>query len=142
MSAQAQQLGRLSAVERAQYASNGYVVREAAFDADERARIIDASEELVERLVRNRQGQRVKVSNYVFDSDYSNGVVIKWEGDTDIVHGIEPFAHLSPSLKAWGYDARFIEPMKDIIGYEALDLFTEKLNLKRPRDGGVNPLHQ
>ena len=82
--------------------------------------------------MRDRQGQRVKVSNYVFDSDYSNGVVIKWEGDTDIVHGIEPFAHLSPALKAWGYDARFIEPMKDIIGYGALDLFTEKLNLKRP----------
>ena len=66
------------------------------------AQIIDASEELVERLVRNRQGQRVKVSNYVFDSDYANGVVIKWEGDTDIVHGIEPFAHLSPASEGVG----------------------------------------
>jgi ectoine hydroxylase-related dioxygenase (phytanoyl-CoA dioxygenase family) len=142
MSAQSQRVGRLSAAERAQYASNGYVVREAAFDADECARIIDASEELVDRLVRHRQGQRVKVSNYVFDSDYANGVVIKWEGDSDIVHGIEPFAHLSPALKTWGYDARFVEPMKDIIGHEQLELFTEKLNLKRPRHGGVNPLHQ
>lgn len=140
MSAHAQ--SRLSAAERVQYASNGYVVREAVFDAGERARIIDASEELVDRLVRDRQGQRVKVSNYVFDSDDANGVVIKWEGDTDIVHGIEPFAHLSPALKSWGYDARFVQPMKDIIGHEQLELFTEKLNLKRPRYGGVNPLHQ
>ena len=107
MSAQSSGSGRLSTTEREQYATNGFVVREAAFDADERAQIIDASEQLVDRLVRDRTGQRVKVSNYVFDSDYANGVVIKWEGDTDIVHGIEPFAHLSPALKTWGYDARF-----------------------------------
>jgi phytanoyl-CoA hydroxylase len=143
MSAHASGFGRLSANERAQYATDGFVVRESVFDASECKRIVDASEELVDRLVRDRKdGQRVKVSNYVFDSDRANGVVIKWEGDSDIVHGIEPFAHLSPTLKEWGYDARFVEPMKDIVGYEHLELFTEKLNLKRPRYGGMNPLHQ
>jgi phytanoyl-CoA hydroxylase len=133
---------RFSEAERARYAKDGYVVRESAFDADECRRIVDACEELVERLVRNRQSQRVKVSNYVFDADVANGVMIKWEGDTDIVHGIEPFAHLSPSLKTWAYDPRFVDPMKDAIGCDDIELFTEKLNLKRPRFGGVNPLHQ
>ena len=128
--------------ERARYARDGYVVRERAFDAAECARIVDACEALVDRLVRDRHGERIKVSNYVFDADVPNGVMIKWEGDTDIVHGIEPFAHLSPELEAWAYDARFVDPMKDAIGHDPIELFTEKLNLKRPRFGGVNPLHQ
>ena len=133
---------RFSADERARYARDGYVVRERAFDADECTRITAACEALVDRLVRDRRGERIKVSNYVFDADVPNGVMIKWEGDTEIVHGIEPFAHLSPELKAWGYDARFVDPMRDAIGFEKIELFTEKLNLKRPRFGGVNPLHQ
>jgi phytanoyl-CoA hydroxylase len=130
------------AAERTRYANDGYVVRESAFDAAECARIVDASEALVDRLVRDRHGERIKVSNYVFDADVPNGVMIKWEGDTDIVHGIEPFAHLSSDLKAWAYDPRFVDPMKDAIGHDSIELFTEKLNLKRPRFGGVNPLHQ
>jgi ectoine hydroxylase len=69
-------------------------------------------------------------------------VYIKWEGDTDIVHGIEPCARLSPALHAWALDPRFVEPMQDFVGHEAPILFTEKLNLKRPHHGGENPLHQ
>ena len=68
--------------------------------------------------------------------------MIKWEGDTDIVHGLEPFAHLDPVLKAWALDARFVEPMCDFVGDANPSLFTEKLNLKRPGIGGVNPMHQ
>jgi ectoine hydroxylase-related dioxygenase (phytanoyl-CoA dioxygenase family) len=55
---------------------------------------------------------------------------------------IEPFAHLSPELEAWAYDPRFTEPMQDLVGHPEPRLFTEKLNLKRPRIGGVNPLYQ
>ena len=142
MATQTQRVGRLNRAEQQRYATDGYVVRERVFDAAECRGIVDACEDLVDRLVRNRQGKRTRFGSYVFDSDLTNGVVIKWEGDTDIVHGIEPFAHLSPALEACGYDPRFVEPMKDIIGCETLGLFTEKLNLKRPRHGGVNPLHQ
>jgi ectoine hydroxylase-related dioxygenase (phytanoyl-CoA dioxygenase family) len=133
---------RFSPMEREQFSTAGFVVRERVFDAVEQRSIIDACEVLVEQLVRNRRGERIKFGSYVFDSDIANNVVIKWEGDSDVVHGIEPFAHLSPALKAWGYDARFVEPMQDIIGRDELELFTEKLNLKRPHHGGVNPLHQ
>src|SRR5574337_1219278 len=122
---------RFSADERARYATDGYVVRERTFAADECARIAAACETLLDRLVRDRRGERITVGSYVFDADVPNGVMIKWEGDSDVVHGIEPFAHLSPELKAWGYDARFVDPMRDAIGYESIELFTEKLNLKR-----------
>ncbi len=43
---------------------------------------------------------------------------------------------------AWATDRRFLTPMQDFVGDAAPELFTEKLNLKRPERGGVNPLHQ
>jgi len=112
------------------------------FSTAELADIVRHCEELVERLARDRVGHRVQASGYVFDSDAQHETIIKWEGDTDIVHGIEPFAHLSPPLESWGYDPRLTQPMEDVIGHPEPTLFTEKLNLKRPRIGGQNPLHQ
>ena len=133
---------QLTAAERGTLAKDGYVVRERVFDADEIASITASCEALVERIVRDRQGKRVKASVYVFEPDMIQETYIKWEGDSDIVHGIEPFAHLSPQLEAWAYDPRLTEPMQDLIGHPEPRLFTEKLNLKRPRVGGLNPLHQ
>lgn len=133
---------RLDPAERRSYRDLGYVVRRAVFDVAELAAITAECEALVDRLVRNRQARRRRFGSYVFDADLENGVIIKWEGDSDVVHGIEPFAHLSKPLEDWAYDERFVEPMRDMLGCEAPALFTEKLNLKRPRMGGINPLHQ
>jgi ectoine hydroxylase-related dioxygenase (phytanoyl-CoA dioxygenase family) len=133
---------RLSEAEKADYQTRGYLVRERAFDDDEVTAMLGCCESLVEKLVRNRRGERISFGSYVFDADAQNNVIIKWEGDSDIVHGIEPFAHLSPELEAWAYDARFIDPVRDLLDTDAPKLFTEKLNLKRPRHGGVNPMHQ
>lgn len=134
--------GRLSAAEREFLDRNGYVIRENVFGPNEVGAIKVACEDLVDRLVAERRRKRYHVGSYTFEPNNEQAVYIKWEGDTDIVHGIEPFAHLSPELKAWAYDARFVDPMKDAIGHDPIELFTEKLNLKRPRFGGVNPLHQ
>jgi ectoine hydroxylase len=134
--------GRLDDDERRRLATDGYVVRTGVFPPADVAAMIEASEALVADLVRDRRGRRLKVGSYVFDPDLVRGVMIKWEGDSDVVHGIEPFVHLSPALHAWALDPRFVEPMRDVIGDADPILFTEKLNLKRPRHGGVNPLHQ
>ncbi len=133
---------RLDADERRRLAKDGFLVRADVFPAGDIAAMIDASEALVAELVQGRRGRRLKVGSYVFDPDMTRGVMIKWEGESDIVHGIEPFAHLSPALRAWALDPRCSEPIKDLIGDEHPILFTEKLNLKRPRHGGPNPLHQ
>jgi hypothetical protein len=133
---------RLCAAERDGLDRDGFVVREHVFSADEVAAMIDASEALVDDLVRDRQGMRLPLGSYVFDPDFAHDVIIKWEGDTDIVHGVEPLAHLSPVLHEWALDPRFVEPMVDIVGDDEPVLFTEKLNLKRPHHGGPNPPHQ
>lgn len=134
---------RLDADERSRLARDGFVVRSGVFAPADVAAMVDASEALVADLVRDRRGHRLKVGSYVFDPDLIRGVMIKWEGESDIVHGIEPFAHLSPALETWALDPRCLEPIQDLIGGdEPPILFTEKLNLKRPRHGGANPLHQ
>jgi ectoine hydroxylase-related dioxygenase (phytanoyl-CoA dioxygenase family) len=133
---------RLGGDERQRLETDGYVVRANVFSRSELAAMIAASEALVADLVRDRRARRHKVGSYTFDPDLARGVMIKWEGDSDVVHGIEPFAHLSPALHTWALDPRCVDPMQDLIGDASPILFTEKLNLKRPRHGGENPLHQ
>src|SRR3954470_6227611 len=133
---------RLSDAERERMTRDGYVVRESVFTADEVASITASCEELVDRLVDGRQGKRYHVGSYTFEPDQLTDVTIKWEGDSDVVHGLEPFAHLSPELEKWAHDARFTDPMIDFVDDDTPALFTEKLNLKRPFHGGANPLHQ
>jgi ectoine hydroxylase len=128
--------------EQAQYDRDGYLVRESVFSADEVGAMITAGEELVAGLVEGRGGRRFTVGSYTFEADALEAVMLKWEGDTDALHGIEPFAHLSPELERWGLDPRFTEPMQHVIGHDSPILFTEKLNLKRAHHGGPNPLHQ
>jgi ectoine hydroxylase len=133
---------RLSGPERERMRNDGYVLRESIFTRDEVAEITDACERLVADLVMDRQGKRYHVGSYTFEPDKLSDCTIKWEGDTDVVHGIEPFAHLSPDLESWAYDPRLLGPSVDFVDDDQPELFTEKLNLKRPRVGGRNPWHQ
>jgi ectoine hydroxylase-related dioxygenase (phytanoyl-CoA dioxygenase family) len=132
----------LTTAEQDQLDRDGYVIRHDVFRPDEVAEIVEECEALVDRLVRGRTGSRVQASGYVFDADRTHTTIIKWEGDTDVVHGIEPFAHLSAPLESWAYDPRLTQPMEALVGHDRPQLFTEKLNLKRPRVGRPNPLHQ
>ena len=133
---------RFSAEELDAYERDGYVVRERAFSTDEVAEITEACERLVTTIAAQAKGNRAKAGSYVFEPHKELAMMLKWEGDTDVLHGLEPFAHVSPEMKRWALDPRFIDPMKDICQDEEAVLFTEKLNLKRPRVGGKNPMHQ
>jgi ectoine hydroxylase len=133
---------RLSDTEQVAMAEDGYVVRTSVFSREECAVITELCESLTASLVEDRHATRYHVGSYTFDPDLLTGCTIKWEGDTDVVHGLEPFAHLSPELESWAYDRRLVEPSIAFIGDEQPILFTEKLNLKRPFHGGPNPWHQ
>lgn len=133
---------RFTADEREAFERDGYLVRRGVFTPGDVADMAGHCEQLVDDLARDRRGNRFRAGSYVFDPDLVNLTVIKWEGDSDVVHGVEPFAHLSRPLADWGHDRRFLDPMRSILGDEHPELFTEKLNLKRPHVGGPNPLHQ
>jgi hypothetical protein len=89
---------QLSDIEEEQLERDGYVVREAVFDRAELDAMITSSEELVAGLVAGRHGRRFTVGSYTFEPDALSLVMLKWEGDSDQLHGIEPFAHLSTDL--------------------------------------------
>jgi ectoine hydroxylase-related dioxygenase (phytanoyl-CoA dioxygenase family) len=128
--------------ERRRFDEDGFVVRRGVFPAGEVDDLAAASEELVAELVKDRHGMRMPMGSYVFEPDFTAGLMIKWEGDSDVMHGVEPCAHLHDRIHDVAYDQRLIDPMRDIVGDDAPVLFTEKLNLKRPHVGGANPLHQ
>ena len=134
---------RLDASEREQLYRQGYVVREGVFDAAECAVIAQDCEDLITQLQNAKRADKQVVGSYMFELQREAGVVVKWEPSApDIVMGIEPFAHICKPLENWGLDARLVDPCKDIVGEDEVILFTEKLNLKRAREGGPIVLHQ
>jgi hypothetical protein len=122
--------------ERDRFERASYVMRTGVFGADEVAAMTEASEALVAAVIRDRVGRRLRAGSYVSELDLVHNVIVKWEGDSDVVHGIEPLAHLSPALDRWAHDERLVGPMRTMVDDPEPMLFTEKLNLKRPRHGG------
>jgi ectoine hydroxylase-related dioxygenase (phytanoyl-CoA dioxygenase family) len=128
--------------EREGYERDGFVIRRSVFDEDDLDELRTAAEEVITQIVAHRQGRRMPAGTYTFELARMSETIIKWEGDTDVVHGIEPFAHLHPTFVKYGEDPRFTALAKDIIGLEELSVFTEKLNYKRAHQGGRVALHQ
>ncbi|MEJ2132895.1 MAG: hypothetical protein P8Y95_15040, partial [Gammaproteobacteria bacterium] len=110
---------RFSESERRAYDRDGYVVRTDVFSQEELESLALACERVIDALVTGRAARRRRVGSYVFDPDFENETMIKWEGDSDVVHGIEPFAHLSAELEECGRDERLVDPMRDILPTEA-----------------------
>jgi hypothetical protein len=134
----------LDAEERARLAEDGYLVRQRVLTGDDLASVRAACEDLVARLgARKLPAPKIPAGSYCFQPDPGLCTVVKWEPDhPDVVQGVEPFAHFDPALRDWGLDARFVDPVRDLLGADAVDLFTEKLNVKRARVGGPIVLHQ
>jgi Phytanoyl-CoA dioxygenase (PhyH) len=135
---------RLDAREREQLRTLGFVVRERAFSEGELERLRADCEAMVKRVTDASVGRRkVAVGSYMFQLERGLVTMVKWEpAYPDVVQGVEPFAHFDERLRDWAADPRFVEPMKDVVGAEELNLFTEKLNVKRARTGGPIVLHQ
>lgn len=135
---------RLDAQELDQLRKDGFVVRQGAFGREDLARLRADCEAMVKRVTERSVGRRKHaVGSYMFQLERGLVTMVKWEPEfPDVVQGVEPFAHFDEALRAWAEDPRFVEPMKDVVGAEAIELFTEKLNVKRARTGGPIVLHQ
>jgi hypothetical protein len=132
--------------EQRQLEERGYVVRERVFSDSELEWIRAACEALTARVVEAGAAARtphIPAGSYVFQLVPSLITMLKWEPDhPEVVMGIEPFAHFDPELRKWGEDPRLCEPAQALCGAPEVELFTEKLNLKRGRTGGAIVLHQ
>jgi hypothetical protein len=133
----------LTADELERLERDGFVVREGVYAADEIAAIVRECEDLAREVVAVSHGTKHVVGSYMFERSEELEMYVKWEpGAPDVLQALEPFAHLSPKLRERGLDARLVDPMKTFVGQDDIELFTEKLNLKRARHGGKYILHQ
>jgi phytanoyl-CoA dioxygenase PhyH len=138
----------LSPAEQRRLDEEGYLVREAAFRGAELEAIREACEALCRRLVGSAAtspaaSPRIPAGSYLFQLCADPLTMLKWEPDhPEVLQGVEPFAHFDEALRRLGCDPRLVEPMRGLIGAPEIELFTEKLNLKRGRVGGPIVLHQ
>lgn len=61
---------------------------------------------------------------------------------SELVKVIEPVHELEPVFDALVDDPRIVVPMRQLVGTDRIALWTDKLNLKRPKEGSAFGWHQ
>ncbi len=133
----------LSEEELFTYRQHGYLIRQQVFGASELAVLTDS----VERAVTVAYAESMRGDTYHLDGkrfvDIGPMTVQFEHGDkSETIRVIEPAQHLDTVLEALTEDARIIDPVKSIIGVDAVSIWTNKLNLKRAGEGSGFGWHQ
>ena len=125
------------------YQEDGFLVRERVFHPPEIACLREAAENASRAATLLCQGGRtyfldgkrfVDVDDMTVQFEHSPG--------SDLVRVIEPVHHLDRVFGALVDDPRIVEPMRQLVGEDSIGLWTDKLNLKRPREGSGFGWHQ
>lgn len=133
----------LTDAERDDLDQKGFLVRERVFDESETTILSEICEQLIDRMQHKASNPFWEMGSYLFEIDRQLETVIKWERENpSTILGIEPVAHLDERIALWASDLRFRQPMADLIGVDDVELYTEKLNVKRARVGGPIVTHQ
>ncbi len=125
------------------YRRHGYLIREQVFGAAELADLTDS----VERAVAAAYEQSTRGRTYHLDGkrfvDIDHMTVQFEHGDmSETIRVIEPAHHLDAVLEALAEDPRIVDPVRSIIGVDAVSIWTNKLNLKRAGEGSGFGWHQ
>jgi ectoine hydroxylase-related dioxygenase (phytanoyl-CoA dioxygenase family) len=130
--------------ERRAYEDDGFFVRERAFGPAE----VEALRAAAERAARRAEAAAAaSAERYAVDGNVyveAGGATLQYEHrpGSSTLRVVEPFHHLDPVLDALIEDPRLVEPMRGLVGSERVALWTDKLNLKRPREGSRFRWHQ
>jgi len=138
----------LTEAESLAYERDGFFVRKAIFDSRE-VRAFQEASETVARLA--ERGAATSRDRYAIDGhEYvetmlaacASTVQMEHHPGSHVIRVIEPFHHLHPVFHALVDDPRLVEPMAGLVGAPRVALFTDKMNLKRPREGSRFFWHQ
>jgi ectoine hydroxylase-related dioxygenase (phytanoyl-CoA dioxygenase family) len=140
----------LCVAEREAYERDGFFARHAVFSEPELKDLREAAELVVQRAEAHVADGRE--DDYAIDGNRyveAGGSTIQYEHanaeqgtGSETIRVIEPFHHLHPSFDRLIDDARIVVPMRGIVGCEQVALWTDKINLKRPREGSGFRWHQ
>lgn len=142
----------LSDAERRQYEEDGFFARAAVFDVDDLRRFRAAAERVAARAadevdaLGRREERPVDVDYRIDGNRYVEAgrstVQFEHAADSRTIRVIEPFHHLDPVFDALIEDPRIVTPLCGVLGAERVALWTDKINLKRPREGSGFRWHQ
>ena len=136
--------GSTTPEELRQWREDGFFVRRAVFGAEELDVLRDVAERVVARVeaAASLEGESYRIDGNRYHE--AGGATIQYEHrpESKTVRVIEPFHHLDPRFEALLDDPRIVAPMCDLVGAERVALFTDKVNLKRPREGSGFRWHQ
>ena len=137
--------GRLTREEHRAWEHDGFFVRASVF----RPKEVEALREAAEACARRAEEAVVQGGDaYAIDGnryhDLADASTVQFEHAeaTRTLRVIEPFHRFDPRLDALIDDPRLVVPMKDLVRDECVALYTDKLNLKRPREGSRFRWHQ
>ena len=130
--------------ERRAWREDGFFVRPAAFSEAEVEELRDAAECAVARVTAaaGREGNSYAIDGNRYEEALEATLQYEHQPGSQTLRVIEPFHHLDSRFEALIDDPRLVEPMRFLVGDERVSLFTDKLNLKRPRDGSRFRWHQ
>jgi len=133
----------LSTQEQHQYQKDGYLVRAAVFKNDELTALREAVENAEKRARKMcSQGKTYILDGKRFVDIQHHTVQFEAASRTDAIRVIEPVHELDPVLDALIDNKKIVDPMRSLLGSRNIALWTDKLNLKTPREGSGFGWHQ
>jgi len=133
----------LTLEERCAYEDDGFFLRERAFGPEEIAELQAAAERAVERAGAGAPtGEDYSYDGNRYREAAGSTIQFEHQPGSKTIRVVEPFHHLDPILDRLIDDPRLVEPVRELVGDERVALFTDKLNLKRPREGSRFRWHQ
>ena len=133
----------LTSKEKSSYRKDGFLVRENIFSKSEVFKVNEALERAASKaLLLSQEGTAYHLDGKRFvDYDY---LTVQFEPglDSETIRVIEPAHQLDEELRELTADPRLVNPIQDIIGMKLISLWTDKLNLKRPKEGTGFGWHQ
>jgi ectoine hydroxylase len=141
--------------ESERYSAQGFFAREKVFSetelealraaAERVASIAEcASDEKTSAIARSEaspaEDYRIDGNRYVEAADAT--VQFEHREGSRTIRVIEPFVHLDPAFEALVGDPRLVQPLCGLLDADRIALWTDKINLKRPREGSGFRWHQ
>jgi ectoine hydroxylase len=127
-----------------QYRADGYCLREGVIPESELEGLREAAERVVEKA---ESDARAPIDDYDIDGNRyveagRSTVQYEHQPGSTTIRVIEPFHFLDPAFDALIADPRIVDPVCGLLGEDACALWTDKINLKRPREGSRFRWHQ
>jgi ectoine hydroxylase-related dioxygenase (phytanoyl-CoA dioxygenase family) len=133
----------LTEAEARAYEEDGFFVREAVFSAEEIDAFCSAGEDVVKRAERaSSDGRDYRIDGNRYVDAPEATIQFEHNDEAATIRVIEPFHHLHEVFERLIDDPRLVDPMCGVVGTDAVSVWTDKINLKRPREGSAFRWHQ